>query len=236
MPGVVRSPCYPQAVKRLAVLLILAAFVMAACGDTSGPLASRDPGATSTPAGGQPTKNPVAPPTEIPTDAPTDAPTAEPTTSADPTASIDPTASATPAPDAACSGSDANRAFFASAAADLAWDVYCAVLPSGWFVQSGQYRQGNGGFLEVAYRGPDGRTFALREGAFCGLPDGCVPAGSDAGTGAFGDREGMLIMAIDGSFAVVVDKGAPLSWLALGAGMDQAEFLALSAALSRVGR
>jgi hypothetical protein len=135
---------------------------------------------------------------------------------------------------AACSGTDKNREFFQAAAAAVSWTVYCAVLPTGWFVESGTYRGSGGGWLQIAYKGPGGARLELREGAFCSAADGCVPPGSDSGVGTFGDRPGTLVKLDSGGWAVVVDRGKPISWLAVGTGVDQATFQRLAAALAIV--
>jgi hypothetical protein len=138
-------------------------------------------------------------------------------------------------PAAACSGTDKNREFFSSAAAAVKWTVYCAVLPTGWFVDSGTYRSSGGGWLQIAYKGPGGARLELREGAFCTTPDGCVPAGTDSGSASFGDRSGTLVKVDSGGWAIVVDRGQPISWLAVGTGMDQATFQRIAGALATVG-
>lgn len=144
-------------------------------------------------------------------------------------------ASAAPGPAAACSGSDENRDFFRAAASVLRWTVYCAVLPSGWFVDSGQYRQASGGWVQIAYRGPGGARLELHEGAFCSAGDGCVPSGTDAGDGQFGDKAGTAVALDDGGWAVVVDRGEQISWLAVGTDLDEAAFQKIAKALSPVG-
>jgi hypothetical protein len=184
--------------------------MVAACGGTS---------PTGTPGGGSATPSSassagsvdsaapgdsVAPDDSVePSDEPTDDPSGEP--------GDEPTPSAGPA--SACSGSAENQDFYANAAAAVGWTVYCPVLPKGWFVVTGRYRLAGGGRLEISYRGPGGASFTLREGAFCGDPDGCVPAGPELGAAPFGDLEGTLISADDGSWAIVVDAGANPSWL-----------------------
>jgi hypothetical protein len=152
-------------------------------------------------------------------------------------ASQGPTASASAGtgPAAACSGTDKNREFFQAAAAAVSWTVYCAVLPTGWFVESGTYRGTSGGWLQIAYKGPGGARLELREGAFCSAADGCVPPGGDSGSASFGDRPGTLVKLDSGGWAVVVDRGKPISWLAVGTGMDQATFQRLAGALAIVG-
>jgi hypothetical protein len=163
---------------------------------------------------------------------PSDEPLATPTPveSADPS----PSESAGPDPAAACSGDDKNRAFFADAAAALTWTVYCASLPAGWFVDAGEYRKAGGGRLEISYRGPSGTRLELHEGAFCADGSGCVPSGTESGDAAFGDQTGTLVATDDGGWAVVVDEGAALSWLAVGKGLNEATFRAITDALTAV--
>jgi hypothetical protein len=163
-----------------------------------------------------------------PTAAPTEAATPSPAGSAaSPSAG---TGSAT-----ACSGTDENRTFFEDAAAAVSWTVYCAVLPAGWFVDSGQYRGSAGGRVEIAYKGPGGARLELHEGAFCSTSDGCVPPGTDAGDARFGAASGTLVALDAGGWAVVVDRGKSISWLAIGTGMDQATAQRIVGDLALVG-
>jgi hypothetical protein len=109
------------------------------------------------------------------------------------------------------------------------------VLPAGWFVDSGQYRGSGGGRVEIAYKGPGGARLELHEGAFCSTADGCVPPGADAGTASFDGGTGTLVALDGGGWAVVVDRGKSISWLAIGTGMDQATFERIAGALAIVG-
>lgn len=222
-------------------LIAAVAMLVAACGDTSGPLAtgtqpvSPTASAASTPTSGATVDpGPSVAASPDPSVGSTPAPSATDAPGASPGESADPNATPGPPPEAACAGTDDNRAFFASAATVLAWDVYCAVLEPGWFLQSGQYRQAGGGLVELLYRGPGGRTLQLREGAFCAEPEGCVPSGSEIGAAPFGNRVGTLVSADDGSWAVTVDAAVPPSWLAIGTGMTETELRALAAALHRI--
>jgi hypothetical protein len=190
-----------------------------AAASVAGPSAESTPEASAT---AETTPAPTATPTEAPTATPTAAASAEPT----------PTAEAGSA--ATCTGNDDNRAFFADVAAAFDWPVYCAVLPPRWSVESGRYRSAGGGWMEMFYRGPNGARFELHEGAFCDDGDGCVPDGPDAGSAAFGDQSGTLVNGSDGRFAVVVDRGDDISWLAIGDGVDVETFKDLAAALVRV--
>jgi hypothetical protein len=215
--------------------LALVALLSAACNGSTGPT----PGASAAPSATVAAIETEPPASEEPTAAPEseEPPPSEPPLETEPPASDEPGASASsgPGPAAACSGNDQNRDFFRAAASALDWTVYCAVLPTGWFVDSGQYRQAGGGRVEIAYRGPGGARLELNEGAFCTAEDGCVPAGSEAGEASFGDRTGAFVALDDGGWAVVVDRGEPVSWLAVGTGMDDAGFREIAGALSPVG-
>lgn len=222
------------------VLAAIAAIALALVVTACGPTAEASPTPDRTPVG-LGTGAPIDPsPSAGPTDASTDAPaTAAPTDDATP---APPTPPATDAPSssdpgaaAACSGSDENRDFFSAVADAVEWPVYCPVLPTGWFVDSGQYRLAGGGWLEIAYRGPGGTRIELHEGAFCDAADGCVPDGTDIGEAAFGDLAGTLVDAGGDTWAVVVDRGASPSWLLLGEGMDGAAARTIAADLARVG-
>jgi hypothetical protein len=197
------------------------------------------PSATSTavtaPSVTVPSAEPSAEPAATPEPVATPAPTAEsPTETPTPPASGEPAASGQPGSAALCTGTAANRDFFAKVAATFDWPVYCAVLPARWSVATGSYRSAGGGRMEIAYKGPGGARFELHEGAFCDLPEGCVPSGSDAGTAAFGDLSGTLVTGDDGSYAVVVDRGKARSWLAVGVGLDLDTFKGFAADLSLV--
>ena len=136
---------------------------------------------------------------------------------------------------AACSGTDNNRTFFEDAAVAVSWTVYCAVLPAGWFVDAGQYRGSGGGKVEISYKGPGGARFELHEGAFCAAADGCVPAGTDAGDASFDGSTGTFVTVDGGGWAIVVDRGKSISWLAVGTGLSQAAFQKIAGDLAIVG-
>ena len=133
-----------------------------------------------------------------------------------------------------CSGSDDNRTFFGNAARDLGWPVYCAALPARWFVSAGSYARGSGGKLEITYKGPGSARFELHEGAFCTAADGCVPDGTEFGNAGFGDQTATMVHLTDGRLAAVVDRGQKVSWVAIGDGLDDAQFAAFTGALIRL--
>jgi hypothetical protein len=224
------APAAPprQTLQGAAVALCLA--VVAACGAPSGssPLvASPEPGgsAVETPGAASPS------------------PSEDPDLSAEPTASPSLSPGATPSLStggaaihqaAECSGSDDNRTWFAGLADLVSWPVYCPVLPAGWVVDTGSYHLANGGRMEITYRNRSGQRLELREGAFCEDGSGCLPAGSDGGEAAFGDQSGRLVAADDGSWAVSVDGGEGVTWLAVGRSMDEATFRSYGEALIRI--
>ena len=175
---------------------------------TSSPSADASDAATD-----EPTETPVdsAEPTESPTDEPSDEPSTKPSPSGAGAAG-------------SCTGTPENQEFYASVASAVDWPVYCPALPAGWFVQSGSYRLAGGARLEISYRGPRGAHIDLKEGAFCSSSDGCVPDGTDAGTAAFGDRQGDLVSVGADSWAISDDAGSNPSWLLSGTGLSEDEF------------
>lgn len=210
---------------RLAILVLLA-LIGAACIGGGTPAA---PAVQST-----------APP-PVSSTAPSTQPSASIAASAAPTASPEPTETSTaePTPNAslaagsvdACTGTDENRAFLAKAAEAFDWPVYCAALPARWFLAGGSY---SGGKLDISYKGPNGALLELHEGAFCTDGTGCVPEGSDAGNTIFGDQSATLVHFEDGRVAAVVDRGEPLSWLAIAEGLSDDAFRSITAELIRL--
>jgi hypothetical protein len=158
-----------------------------------------------------------------------------PLVSADPgDPSLSPSAGTSPGAASACSGSDANRDYWAAIAAAVDWAVYCPVLPAGWYVGSGSYRLSGGGSLEIVYEGPGGARLELREGAFCADPSACPSPPANLGAAAFGDRDGSLGSDGDGSLVLAVDPGAVVSWRMVGRGIDEATFRSFAASLANV--
>ena len=226
----------PSTLRRAVGAVALIGLLVGACGDattTASPGISPPGSAPAAPSEAPPSEEPGASgapsPGEVPSGPPPSEPGSVPSGEPSPPASVGPAGSAE-----ACSGSEGNRGFFADAAARMDWDVYCPVLPAGWFVDVGTYRLAGGGRLEIGYKGPGGARFEFREGAFCGDPSGCVPSGTEIGEAAFGDRTGTLIATDDGGFALVVDRGQPISWMAIDRGLDEATFREFCAALRLV--
>ena len=145
-----------------------------------------------------------------------------------------PGSTATPASAAACTGSDDNRAFYEGVAGAVAWDVYCPVLPAGWFVDTGDFRllgrRPHGDLVP----GPGRPARGDPPGYYCAGETGCLPAGPDAGAASFGDRPARLVDAGGGGWLVVADGGDGLAWEATGTGMDGATLAAYTAAFVRI--
>jgi hypothetical protein len=221
----------PASALRVLPFLFMALLVMAACGGTTPTVAP-----SSVPGSSAPTTE--APPIDQPTSEPSSESTApEPVSPVPPSAepeTPEPEPTDLPASTAECTGSDENIAFFAEFARVVDWAVYCPVLPAGWFVGTGQWRQAEGERLEISYRGPGGAGLMLQEGSFCPGEGDCVPPGEEVGPTAFGDREGTLV-ATDGGWAVVVDRGERPSWLLTISGVGQAAARQIAAGLVEVG-
>ena len=226
--------------------LVLVALLAAACGgplDSTGsaPAGSPATGAGPTAAASVPVEPASADPgasqppaSAAPGDTPAPTASTAPTASEAPAGSAEPSASVAAGGAGACSGSDANRAFYANLAKSVSWQVFCAVLPKGWFVSSGSYRLANGGKLLISYKGPGGAILSLSEGSFCADGSGCVPAGSDTGAAAFGSLAGTLVTVDAGGFAIVAARGETPSWLMVTQGLDQATTVELGASLVEV--
>jgi hypothetical protein len=201
-----------------------------------------------------PPATPTAEATETPSDTPspevtpTPMPSAQASQSSTPTPAVTPTPTPVPSsigsaaptassPAAACTGTADHQAFFAEASSKLNFDVYCAVLPSGWFLQSAAYELPNGGKLTISYKGPGGATISVSEGAFCTTSAAdCSPHVSIRGTAAFGDRPGMLdVLSTPPDVLIVyVDPGTNAGYSISGNNVTQARFVAIAAALSKV--
>jgi hypothetical protein len=228
-----RRPGAAHAVRFLA--LVGVAALVAACGSTV---------ATAPPTSGSllPSATSSAGPSAAPSASATigsPQPSVEPGGSPFPQGSEAPSPSAGPSPQPgssdACSGTAENRDFYAALAASVAWDVYCPVLPPGWFVASGSYRLSSGGQLTITYRGPGGAEIDVREGGYCAGQSDCIPSGSDAGSASFGDLPARLLALGNGSWMVVVaPPGGDAAWQATGTGMDGPALAAYTAAFAHV--
>lgn len=223
--------------RALAPLAVVLALVVACGGDPATPPASFPATPSAAPATALPTVEP--PPTEEPSPTDEPGPTEEPTPTEEPeptpTPRPTPRPTRTPGPAGACTGNAENRAFYAAVAEQVAWDVYCPVLPSGWFVDAGTFRLAGGGRIEIAYRGPGGARLEIRQGAYCGADPGCIPDGPDAGPASFGDRPARLV-DLGGGRWLIVAEGDTVDWEVRTSGLDQTMATAVAADFVRVRR
>jgi hypothetical protein len=211
---------------------VLAAALVGACGgDPATPSASPPASASAVPATASPTAEPLPTEEPEPTEEPTPTDEPEPT----PTPRATPRPTRTPGVAEACTGNAENRAFYAAVAEQVAWDVYCPVLPSGWFVDTGAFRLSGGGRIEISYRGPGGARLEIRQGAYCGDDTGCIPAGPDAGTASFADRPARVV-DLGGGRWLVVAEGDGIDWEVRTSGLDQATATAVAGDFVRVLR
>jgi len=210
-----------------AAALLVVACIVGACALPGQP-------SSSAPASPGETAPSAAPSTPGPVETPgPGTPSGSPSPAATPGGPLSPGPGASPGAAGACTGSADNRSFYAALAAAVDWAVYCPVLPPGWFVDSGEFRQSNGGRLEIAYKGPAGGRLELRQGTFCAGRDGCLLGGSDAGTASFGGRPARLLDHGDGTWVVVADEVA-VAWEVHGIGLDGPTLAALAAAFALV--
>jgi hypothetical protein len=142
-------------------------------------------------------------------------------------------------PASKCSGSAGNKAFWAQVSPLMSWDVYCAILPSGWGVSlnpGGGYDQASGGTVYMSYSGPGGETLRLDEGAFCTTDTAACASGTAVGNARFGDLPGSLHTLSGGGFAVYVNPGTATGYTLTGSGISRDAFVSLAAALAKVAK
>ena len=187
------------------------------------------------------TPAPTPSPSPTPVSTPSPTPTASATDVATPTPSPSPTAPphAAAVPASMCSGSAGNKACWAQVSPLMSWDVYCAILPSGWGVSlspGGGYDQASGGTMYMSYTGPDGESLRLDEGAFCTTDAAACSSGTSVGTARFGDLPGSLHTLSGGGFAVYVNPGTATGYTLTGSGMSRDAFVSLASALAKVAK
>ena len=178
---------------------------------------SETPLATATPAASESVAPSVAP-TVAPTDTP--APTLPPVAAGNPTK---------------CTDWAKDGAEFTKAAKGLKFyvDVYCAVLPSGWYVSAFNWAQPHGvaGSLVITYKRKTA-VLTVSEGNFC---SGCAYVDlSDLGSASFGGLPADLKLRSTGTYALYVNPGATVQYQMVGKGMTQAAFVAMAAAMVKV--
>jgi hypothetical protein len=174
------------------------------------------------------------------TPSPTPLPTVAPTPIETPTTVVP-----TPVPTLAavsadvCTGSVDNKTFWGIVAGKMRWDVYCAVLPSGWRVAitGGSYDTAAGGKVTMRYAGPGGATLQLDEGAFCiGSATICAPSSGVVGEANFGDLPGSLVSLDGGGLALYVAPGTAKAYKLTATGVTQEKLMAIASTLAKVAK
>jgi hypothetical protein len=190
--------------------------------------------------------SPVAVATEtaspVATDSPAPTPTPTPTTAPTETPAATQTPAAGPGDPAACTGYSAYASYFADVVKTLGFDVYCAQLPSGWSMSATAYLRPHGsrGWFTAAYHNKKKtQTITVGEGDFCGHtsnPSNCWASSSDLGSVYFGNLFGALKDLGGGQFAVFVNPNTKTGYRIVGAGMSQATFISMAAAMVKIPR
>ena len=136
-----------------------------------------------------------------------------------------------------CTGTVDDAGFFKRVSMSATYDVYCALLPSGWSVASRSDPDLAATVpLTIEYRGPAGETFRLEEGKY-GEAAGAevLRIGPLIGTAAFGDRIGTL-GGSGGRYYVYTQPDGAAMWTASCTGMTLDDFKTLATALIVVGK
>jgi hypothetical protein len=183
------------------------------------------------------TPRPTATPTATPV------PTASPTPTATIVSTPTPQPTLTPPPAAAvsattCTGTANVKDFWAKASTAMSWDVYCAVLPSGWHA-SGSPAGGYGepdDTIWMTYTGPSGERLRVDEGAFCTNGAATCGPGTLVGPTTFGDMLGTLNTLSGGGFAVYVRPGTARGYYLQGTGPSQDAIASFAAAFVKVAK
>jgi hypothetical protein len=146
---------------------------------------------------------------------PGETPTATPTAEATPSPTEEPSPSETPSPSgsptspaAGCTGSEAHKEYFVNAAKDLPWDVYCAVLPSGWWLQQSEYNRADNR-MAVSYTNNAGDEIVVLEGRLCDDLSTCGDGPGYVGPTSFGGLAGELRSLGSGSGVFVSTHSVP---------------------------
>ena len=222
---------------KFAALALVCVAALSACSSAQSTIVVATPTPEPTPIVVAVNPTPVSTPTDNATVAPTATPAATPaaTPTATPAATPTPTAtpSATPtSPALTCTGNDNNRAFFVESAVKLKFDVYCAILPKGWYMGSAKYELNNGGYFEAVYLNKAGNQVKLVEGNFCDIAATCAVV-SPITSASFGDLSAQLYDT-GASLLVAAKFGTKPAYGMHTVGATQADTLAWAAALYKV--
>jgi hypothetical protein len=139
-----------------------------------------------------------------------------------------------------CLGWSANSAYFKTVARGVALAVYCGVMPSGWNTTSTEWARPKStvGWFSLVYKNSKKtQSITIWQGDFCSHtadPSNCWTSSSDLGAAHFGDLAGSLKDLGGGQFAVFVNPNTKTGYRIVGAGLSQAAFVAIAAAMVRI--
>jgi hypothetical protein len=148
-----------------------------------------------------------------------------------------------------CSGTAKNKAFFVEVAANVAFDVYCVVLPSDWRINWGAYVLEDGGRMTVEYKNTRGFYLVLEEGSRC--YGECYPCSIPWCSGFPGDEHIWLgdlgaylllsgkartYIPPDNYWEAFAPVGSYIIYTLEGGGMSKATFLKIAAGMVKVSK
>jgi hypothetical protein len=213
---------------RQAVAGLAIALAVAGCASTSAtPMTiyvTLPPGATPTV---EPTDEPTAVITEEPSPSESASTTEEPSPSESPSAEPSPTS-----PAAGCTGSDAHKAYFVNAAKDLPWGVYCAALPSSFWLEGSEYNR-SVNRLYATYTNNAGAHVALTEGKLCDDLPTCADPFPVIGPASFGGLAATM-RNMGGTMRCVVASPKSIPGYALCGDVGEAKIAQYAAAVVKV--
>jgi hypothetical protein len=183
------------------------------------------------PPGATPTTTPTAEATPTPADepSPTESLAESPSESSAGSPSVSPTS-----PAAGCTGSETHKAYFVNAAKDMPFDIYCAVLPSGWWLMTSEYNRTDGGRMVTVYRNSADEVIVLTEGWLCASLSTCLDIYPSLGAAPFDGLAGTMRDMIGGGHGVVVNPHSiPGYWL-YSFDLSQAKVAQYAAAVIKV--
>jgi hypothetical protein len=117
----------------------------------------------------------------------------------------------------------------------LPFDVYCGILPGGWFFNGSAWTGANHGHLmaKYSYKSGSGPSVVIDEGGDASKFTPVTP-GATIGTANFGDLSGTLSSASGGGYVLQVAPGTTHAYQAVGTGVTQATFVNIVGAVMKV--
>ena len=168
--------------------------------------------------------------TATPTAEPTPSPNEEPSPTESPSPSGSPTS-----PAAGCTGSEAHKEYFVNAAKDLPWDVYCAVLPSSWWLQQSEYNRADQ-VMRVQYLNSHDDRLMLTEGRLCPDLATCGDEYTVLGAASFDGLDGTLRSLPGLAYCVVFDPHHVPGYVICSENLTRTQVAQYAAAVIKVAK